>query len=78
MAYLTIRIKNQDGYSQQDLTDERTVVGRSEDCGVCIKHESVSRQHCAFVRVGDECWLRTSAAPTAPGLATIRSAADRL
>lgn len=52
MAYLTIRVKGEDGFTQHDLDGERVVVGRTEDCDVTIAHDSISRQHCAFVREG--------------------------
>lgn len=57
MAYLTIRIRDQEGHSQEDLGLERNVVGRNEDADVVIKHESISRQHCAFVRVEDRWYV---------------------
>ena len=56
MAYLTIRIKNEDGHLRADLSAERNVVGRSSSTQVPIKHTSISREHCAFVREG-ETWF---------------------
>ena len=57
MTYVTIRIKGEDGHKQVDLTAERTVVGRAEDCDLPITHDSISRQHCAIVRVGEQWYL---------------------
>src|SRR5450432_1594132 len=56
MAYLTIRIKNTDGFSQTDLTKDRMVVGRASKTDVPIQHTSISREHFALVREGDG-WL---------------------
>jgi predicted component of type VI protein secretion system len=56
MAYVTIRMKNVDGYSRSDLSKDRLVLGRSSKTDLPIKHTSISREHCAFVRDG-ETWL---------------------
>jgi len=53
MAYLTIRIKGEEGYTQQELEGHRVTVGRSSKAGVTIDHGSISREHCALVREGD-------------------------
>ncbi len=53
MAFVTIRMKNVDGHSRTDLAKERMVIGRSSRTDVPIKHTSISREHCAFVREGD-------------------------
>jgi hypothetical protein len=56
MAYVTIRIKGADGHSFNELTKERLVLGRSSRTDLPIKHTSISREHCAFVREG-EAWF---------------------
>lgn len=56
MAYLTIRIKNTDGHSFHDLDRERLVVGRSSRTEIPIKHTSISREHCAFLKGEDGTW----------------------
>jgi len=50
VAYLTIRIKGEDGYTQRDLEGDRVVIGRNEEADCIIKDTNISRQHCAFVR----------------------------
>jgi len=57
MAYVTIRIKGADGHSYIDLAKERMVLGRSSRTDVPIKHTSISREHCAFVREADAWFL---------------------
>jgi pSer/pThr/pTyr-binding forkhead associated (FHA) protein len=54
MAYLTIRIKGTEGYTRVALGKERMVVGRASATDVPVKHTSISREHCAFVREGAE------------------------
>ncbi len=56
MAYLTIRIKGVESYSRQALDKDRIVLGRASAADLPIKHSSISREHCAFVRQG-ETWL---------------------
>jgi hypothetical protein len=56
MAYLTIRIKNTDGHTFQDLDKDRLVLGRSSRTEIPIKHTSISREHCVFVREEDGTW----------------------
>jgi hypothetical protein len=58
MAYLTVRIKGVEGYSKVRLDKDRVVVGRSSDCGLPVAHASVSREHCAVLRVAgaDDAW----------------------
>jgi hypothetical protein len=53
MAYVTIRIKGADGHSFNELTKDRMVLGRSSRTDLPIKHTSISREHCAFVREQD-------------------------
>ena len=57
MAYVTIRIKGEEGHTQKDLTGDRVVLGRAEDAGIVIKHESISRQHCEFVLDGETWYI---------------------
>ena len=33
-----------------ELTKDLTLVGRTEDCDLCLNHKSVSKQHCVLVR----------------------------
>jgi len=56
MAFVTIRIKEIEGYTRQPLGKDRLVVGRSSDNDLPIKHSSVSREHFALVRQ-DEDWF---------------------
>lgn len=57
MAYLTIRIKDVEGHTKAQLDQDRMVAGRQSDNEIPIKHSSISRQHCAFVREGDVWFL---------------------
>lgn len=57
MAYLTIRIKGEEGYQRVHLDKERVVIGRSSSCDVPVRHISVSRQHCRLTRDQDGWWL---------------------
>jgi|GEM_PF-3424043 len=57
MPYLTIRIKNTDGHTFQDLDQDRMVIGRSSRTGIPIKHTSISREHCAFVKDEGSIWF---------------------
>lgn len=56
MAFVTIRMKGEEGHSRSDLGKDRIVVGRSSKSDVPIRHTSLSREHCAFVREGGV-WL---------------------
>ncbi len=56
MAFVTIRIKNVDGFSRADLAQDRVTVGRSSSATLPVKNNTLSREHCAFVREGDR-WL---------------------
>ena len=56
MAYLTIRIKGEEGYRRVPLDKDRMVLGRSSACELLIPSTAVSREHCAFVREGEQ-WL---------------------
>jgi predicted component of type VI protein secretion system len=57
MAYVTVRIKDVDGHSTEVLEGDRVVVGRSSSAGLTIKHDSISREHCVFVKDGDNWFL---------------------
>jgi pSer/pThr/pTyr-binding forkhead associated (FHA) protein len=60
MAFLTVRIKGTEGYTRSALGKDRMVLGRASATDLPIKHTSISREHCAFVREGsgaDEKWL---------------------
>ena len=34
------------------------IVGRDQNCGICLPHVSVSRQHASFVFDGKRCWVQ--------------------
>lgn len=53
MAYLTIRIKGEEGYRRVPLDKDRMVLGRSSRCDLSTPAQGVSREHCAFERVAD-------------------------
>ena len=60
MAFLTVRIKGVEGYTRSVLGKERMVLGRASATDLPIKHTSISREHCAFVRdvsTGAERWF---------------------
>ncbi len=50
MAYLTLRIKDTEGHSFTDLGKDRMVAGRSSRTEIPIKHTSISREHCVFIK----------------------------
>jgi predicted component of type VI protein secretion system len=54
MAFLTVRIKGSEGYTRSALSKERMVLGRASATDIPIKHTSISREHCAFVREGEK------------------------
>jgi hypothetical protein len=56
MAFVTIRIKGAEGYTRISLGKDRMVLGRSSESGLPVKHTSISREHCVFIREGDD-WL---------------------
>jgi pSer/pThr/pTyr-binding forkhead associated (FHA) protein len=56
MAFVTIRIKGVEGYTRTALSKDRVVVGRASESDLPIKHTSISREHCAFVRE-DDAWF---------------------
>ena len=53
MAYLTIRIKGEEGYRRVPLDKDRMVLGRSSSCDLSVPATGVSREHCAFTKAGD-------------------------
>lgn len=55
MAFVTIRIKGTEGYTRQALGKDRMVLGRSSESDISIRHASISREHCVFIRDG-EAW----------------------
>ena len=54
MAFVTIRIKGAEGYTRTALGKDRMVLGRSSENDLPIKHTSISREHCAFIRDGED------------------------
>ena len=64
MAFVTIRLKGEEGYTRQDLDKPgdtaRLVVGRASAADLSIKHTSISREHFALVKEttdGEEQWF---------------------
>ncbi len=57
MAFVTIRIKGAEGYTRTALSKDRMVLGRSSDCDLPIKHSSISREHAAFSKDGDDWFI---------------------
>jgi len=57
MAFLTIRIKGAEGYTRSALSKDRIVLGRASATDIPIKHTSISREHCAFVREGEKWYV---------------------
>ena len=55
MAFVTIRIKGAEGYTRMALGKDRMVLGRSSESDISVRHASISREHCAFIRDG-EAW----------------------
>lgn len=56
MAFITIRIAEQEGHERVSLAKDRLVVGRSTDCDIPIPHGSISREHCILLRK-DGAWF---------------------
>ena len=54
MAFVTIRIKGAEGYTRTALGKERMVLGRASENDLPIKHTSISREHCVFIREGED------------------------
>ena len=53
MAYLTIRIKGEEGYSRSPLDKDRITVGRSSSAGITVRSNSLSREHLVLIRDGE-------------------------
>ena len=67
MAYLTVRIKDVEGHSTEDLEEgKRLTVGRTSAASITIRHESVSREHCAFIFEDGVWYLEDCGWPMAP------------
>ncbi len=47
-----------DGSSAVDLVKDLTLVGRKEDCDLCLPHKSVSKMHCVIVKTDGLLMLR--------------------
>lgn len=52
-----LRVVRPGGERELELTGARVVVGRLPDCDLYLDDPTVSRQHAAFVRRGDEWWV---------------------
>lgn len=50
MAFLTIRVADQEGHERVSLDQDRVVLGRSHTCDIPIPHTSISREHCILFR----------------------------
>ena len=57
MAFVTIRMKGAAGFTRQALEQDRVVLGRSSSCGLSLPHNSISREHCVFVRDGERWFI---------------------
>jgi len=57
MAFVTIRIKGAEGYTRTALGKDRMILGRSSDTDIPIKHTSISREHAAFIKNGEEWFI---------------------
>src|SRR5947209_1035284 len=47
-----------DGGPAIDLAKDLTLVGRKEDCDLCLNHKSVSKMHCVIVKTDGLLMLR--------------------
>jgi FHA domain len=54
MAFVTIRIKGAEGYTRSALGKDRMVLGRTSEADISIKHASISREHAAFTKSGED------------------------
>lgn len=54
MAFVTIRIKGAEGYTRTALSKDRMVLGRASETDIPIKHTSISREHAAFTKDGED------------------------
>jgi pSer/pThr/pTyr-binding forkhead associated (FHA) protein len=47
-----------DGTPPVEITKDLTLVGRKEDCDLCLNHKSVSKMHCVLVKTDGLLMLR--------------------
>src|SRR5260370_14509738 len=47
-----------DGGAPVDVAKEMTLIGRQEDCDLCLDHKSVSKMHCVLVKTNGLLLLR--------------------
>jgi len=47
-----------DGAAPIEIAKDLTLVGRQEDCDLCLKHKSVSKMHCVIVKTDGLLLLR--------------------
>ena len=47
-----------DGAAAIEIVKDLTLVGRQEDCDLCLKHKSVSKMHCVIVKTDGLLLLR--------------------
>ena len=57
VAYLTVRIKGEEGHTRQDLDQDRMVLGRTSESDITIKSDGISREHCVFTKEGDQWYV---------------------
>lgn len=50
MAFITIRIADEEGHERVSLDRDRVVLGRAHTCDIPIRHTSISREHCLLFR----------------------------
>lgn len=54
MAFITIRIADEEGHERVALDRDRVVLGRSHTCDIPIRHTSISREHCILFKHEDK------------------------
>lgn len=57
VAYLTIRIKDTEGYEFKTLDSERITLGRSSTNDVSLQADAVSRIHCTLYKQDGSWWV---------------------
>ncbi len=72
MAYLTIRIKGEEGYRRVPLDKDRMVLGRSSSCELPIPSTAVSREHCVFLKIGDDWYVEDLGSSNGTRLGEVR------
>ncbi len=55
MANITIRYKDRDGYTIEELNQDRIILGRASECDLPLASDQISRQHCVLTR-NDDSW----------------------